>query len=458
MQTIPFPKDFLFGAASSAYQVEGATHEDGRGSSVWDDFVSQPGRTYQDQTGQMACDHYHRFREDVAHMKALGLKVYRFSFSWPRVIPQGIGRVNPKGLDFYDALVDELLEAGITPCGTLFHWDFPSALQLRGGWLNQNSPQWFEEYATVLAKRFGDRIPLWLTHNEPQCFLGKGHVAGDNAPGSRLGWGDFLRATHHALMAHGLATRVLRKATPSGTRIGIAMAAAMRVPGDDSPSSVDAARRAVFDVPPVGEWWQNAWYMDPVFLGAYPEAGLKRYEQHLPLIEAEDLAIISQPLDFVALNIYTGHGAVDDGHGGFQTVPFAPGHPENSLGWPTVPEVLYWGPKFFHERYQLPIFITENGFAMRDAVETDGSIQDPQRIDFIFRHLQQLKRAMDEGVPVEGYLYWSLTDNFEWTEGYRERLGLIHIDYSTQERRWKSSAHWYKSLIEAGDPTERDER
>lgn len=442
-----FPESFLWGAASAAYQVEGAWDEEGRGLSVWDHFAHQPGKTYQGHTGDTACDHYNRYREDVGLMKTLGLKAYRFSIAWPRIMPDGIGRINSFGLDFYDRLVDALLEAGITPCATLFHWDYPYALYVRGGWLNSASPDWFEEYTTVVAKRLGDRVPVWMTLNEPQCFLGKGHVEGGHAPGLKLGWKDFLRATHHALLAHGRAVQVLRANTPAHARVGVAMAAAMRLPADESPETVEVARQAMFATPPAGEWWQNAWYMDPVFKGAYPEDGLERYAADLPPIGPEDMATISQPLDFAGYNIYCGHFVSGDGAGGFKPLPFAPGFPENSLGWPTTPEVLYWGPRFMHERYGLPIMITENGFALRDTVATDGTVQDPQRIDFVRRYLKALQRAALEGVPLEGYFYWSLTDNFEWAEGFRERLGLIHIDYATQQRRIKQSGEWYAELI-----------
>jgi beta-glucosidase len=441
-----FPEGFLWGAATSAYQIEGAAGEDGKGLSVWDMMCRKPGAIWRGQNADITCDHYHRYPEDIALMKELGLRAYRFSVSWPRAMPDGMGRINPKGLEFYDKLVDGLLAAGIRPFLTLFHWDYPYELYLRGGWLNPSSPEWFAEYAGVLSQKLSDRVHDWITHNEPQCFIGDGHRTGVHAPGDKLDWPEVLKAGHNCLLAHGRAVQALRANARSKINIGYAPVGVVKFPASKEPSDINAARTAMF-----GIWektlWNNTWWMDPVFLGHYPADGMKVFESDLPAMGAHDLAIISQPIDFFGVNIYSGE-AYQMGKGDrMEPVPLAPGHPLTAFYWPVQPEALYWGPKFFQERYKLPVYVTENGMANPDWAALDGQVHDPQRIDFTRRYLQTLGRAIADGVDVRGYFHWSIMDNFEWAEGFKQRFGLIHVDFTTLKRTLKDSAHWYKDVI-----------
>ena len=447
-----FPKNFVWGAASAAYQVEGAANEDGRGPSVWDMFCRRPGAIWSGHTGAVACDHYHRYKEDVALMKRLGLKGYRFSISWPRVLAEGVGPVNAKGLEFYDRLVDALLAAGIEPWATLYHWDMPYELYCRGGWLNRASADWFAEYASLVVRRLGDRVTHWMTLNEPQCFITHGHVLGVHAPGDKLAWPEVLRAAHHVLLAHGKAVQAIRAATPRACQVGFAPVGAVNMPATDSKRDIAAARAEMFSVKP-GNAWNNAWWMDPVFLGEYPAEGLKLYEKDLPPIKSGDLATIRQKLDFFGMNTYSG-GHVHAGKGGKPEGVSEPvGHAITAIKWFVTPDALYWGPRFFHERYGLPVYITENGLSGADWVALDGKVHDGHRIDFTQRYLRELGRAIADGVDVRGYFHWSIMDNFEWGEGYKERFGLVHIDYTTQKRTPKDSALWYAGVIKANGKT-----
>jgi beta-glucosidase len=442
-----FPKDFVWGAAAASYQIEGAAFEDGKGWSVWDRFVRKRHAIARGHTGDVACDHYHRYTEDVQLMQRIGLQGYRMSLSWPRILPDGSGQVNAKGLDFYSRLIDALLEAEIQPWVTLFHWDYPLALFNRGGWLNRDSVEWFGEYAGVVADALGDRVRHWMTLNEPQVFLGLGHYQGEHAPGLRMSWADVLQATHHALMAHGRAVQVIRdRASADGTQVGYAPVAIVRLPADESPASMAAAHRATFAVER-RDTWNTPWFTEPVFNGQYPEDGLRLFADDLPEIHDEDLSLISQPLDFVGMNCYFGEqvGVGEDG----TPVPrdFAPGHPRTGFDWPVTPDAMYWAPKWLHERYQLPIVVTENGISNLDWVHLDGKVHDPQRIDFTTRYLRALHRAGEEGVPLKGYFHWSILDNFEWSVGYWQRFGLVYVDYQTQARIPKDSAAWYADVI-----------
>jgi beta-glucosidase len=441
-----FPKNFLWGAATSAYQIEGACRADGKGLSVWDMMCRKPGAVWRGQNADIACDHYHRYKTDIALMKKVGLKAYRFSVSWPRVLPTGMGKVNTKGLAFYDKLVDELLRAGITPFLTLFHWDYPYELYLRGGWLNPSSPDWFAEYAGVLAWKLSDRVKYWITHNEPQCFIGDGHRTGVHAPGDRLDWPEVLTAGHHALLAHGKAVQTLCANAKKKIRIGYAPVGVVKFPATAKPTDIRAARASMFGIKEK-TLWNNTWWMDPVFLGRYPADGLKIFEKEMPKIQPKDLKTICQPIDFFGVNIYSGE-AYRMGKGNRpEAVSLAPGHPLTAFYWPVQPEALYWGPKFFQERYKLPIYITENGLANTDWVARDGKAHDPQRIDFTARYLRTLGRAIQDGVDIRGYFHWSIMDNFEWAEGYKQRFGLIHVDFTTLKRTLKDSAYWYQKVI-----------
>ncbi|HEV8244912.1 MAG TPA: GH1 family beta-glucosidase [Polyangiaceae bacterium] len=441
-----FPDDFVWGAAAASYQLEGAANEDGKGPSVWDMFCRKEKAVFAGHTGEVACDHYHRYEEDVALMREMALKAYRLSICWPRVLPEGVGRINPKGLEFYDRLIDTLLENGVEPYVTLFHWDYPLSLYQRGGWLNPDSPSWFAEYADVIGRRLSDRVSWWMTHNEPQCFTLLGHQNGLHAPGDKLELSQVLLATHHALLAHGKGTQALRAAARRPLKIGYAPVGNASIPESDSERDLRAAHDHMFACDG-SSLWINSWWMDPVFLGKYPEDGLKVWEAKLPSIGPDDLATIHQPLDFFGTNTYFGVTVRADKDDKPEVLPAPPGAPTNALGWPLAPEALYWSPRRFWERYRKPIVVTENGITVRDFVALDGKVHDPQRIDFISRYLRSLHRAISEGIPVLGYFHWSVMDNFEWAEGFKERFGLIHVDYATQKRTLKDSAYFYKDVI-----------
>jgi len=442
-----FPKNFVWGAAAASYQIEGTGGKDsGRGPCIWEMFCRKDGAVYSGHTGTTACDHIHRWREDIGIMKELALGAYRLSISWPRVLPAGIGTINERGLEFYDRLIDGLLEAGITPYVTLFHWDYPYELYCRGGWLNAESPAWFAEYTRVIAKRLGDRVKHWITLNEPQCFIGLGHRDGTQAPGLKLAWMDVLRAMHHSLMAHGLAVQTLRENCKVTPLIGWAPVGSVSFPASDDPKDIDAARRRAYAADGK-HMWSNKLFSDPVCLGHYPEEALRLWGRDFPKFTPGQMQQIHQPIDFYGVNIYQGQRVRSDGNGGAFNVESEPGTAINAYHWPVVPQSLYWGPRFIHERYKLPIYITENGFSCLDWVATDGRVHDPQRIDFTRRYLIELRRAIADGVDVRGYFHWSLMDNFEWADGYRQRFGLVHVDYPTQKRTIKDSGYWYAQTI-----------
>lgn len=441
-----FPEGFLWGAAAASYQIEGAAYEDGKGPSVWDMFCQKPGAVWNGHTGDVACDHYHRYEEDVRLMREIGLRGYRLSTSWPRVLPEGTGAVNERGLSFYDRLVDALLAAGVEPHITLFHWDFPLALYHRGGWLNRDSAAWFAEYTSVVVRRLGDRVKNWMTLNEPQVFVGAGHYEGRHAPGDRLRFAEVLRICHHVLLAHGMSVQAIRAASPGPCSVYYAPVAQIRYPVSSSQADIDAARASTFAVA-AHTTWTNTWWMDPVFLGKYPEDGLRLFGKELPDIRSGDLEIIAQPVDFCGVNIYWGHPVRAGANGEAEAVPHPVGAPITAFNWSVTPEAMYWGPRFFYERYKRPIVITENGISCRDWISLDGQVHDPQRIDYMARHLIELRRAIADGVPVKGYFHWSIMDNFEWAEGYRQRFGLVFVDYPTGRRVLKDSARWYRELI-----------
>lgn len=440
-----FSKDFLWGASSAATQIEGAWNEDGKGESIWDTFGHKGGCIAHSETADTACDHYHRWREDVALMKELGLKSYRFSISWPRVLPAGTGAVNQKGLEFYVNLCNELRAAGIKPLATLYHWDLPTALYEKGGWENPDSPLWFEEYVRTVAQALGDRVHAWLTFNEFQMFVGLGYVLGIHAPfNSSTSDQRLMGITRSILLAHGRAVSALREVTPS-VPVGMAPTGDVHLPKDESPEAVEAARARTFSVE--GDYIvSNAWWGDPILLGRYPEGAKERFGDLLYTLSDEEWAQVSQPLDFYGFNCY--QGTIDypidpmkyDNYG-YQ------GCPRTLMTWNVTPDALYWSSKFLYERYQKPLIITENGFSGLDWVALDGRVHDGNRIDFLHRYLLGLKRAVDEGIPVLGYHCWSLLDNFEWAAGYDQRFGLIHVDYQTQKRTPKDSAYWYRDVI-----------
>lgn len=444
-----FPRDFLWGAASAAYQVEGAWTDDGRGLSTWDMVSQQPGAIFDNHNGNVACDHYHRYREDVGLMKEIGLKAYRFSVSWPRVLPQGRGTVNEAGLTFYDRLVDTLLEAKIEPMITLFHWDFPLALFHEGGWLNRDSVEWFGEYTDLVVRRLGDRVKWWIPLNEPQCYI-KGHWDFGHAPALRYPFSQVLLAAHHTMMAHGRSVQAIRAASPQKCHIGHAPAGNIAVPQSNAEGDVAAAREVLFAVPN-RTLWPVAWWIDPVVLGRYPSDGVELFGADMPEVKAGDMELMAQPLDFLGFNYYSGVKVKANDEGKSEIVPFPPGNPRGTLPWlQMLPEGLYWAGKFYAERYgNLPLVVTENGLCNLDWVDLDGRVRDPQRIDFVRRHLREVARAIRDGVPFIGYMYWSIMDNFEWCEGYKDRFGLIHVNYETQQRTLKDSARWYAEVIKS---------
>ncbi len=441
-----FPGDFMWGAATASYQVEGGAYEDGKGLSVWDMMCRQPGKIWEGNTGDIASDHYHRYQEDARLMGEIGLKAYRFSISWPRVLPDGAGKVNQKGLDFYDRLIDALLENGVQPWVTLFHWDHPYALYLRGGWLNHDSSDWFAEYTRVIVDKLSDRVSHWMPLNEPQVFVELGHHTGQHAPCLQLSLTDVLMAAHNSLLAHGKAVQVIRTRAKTRPAIGTALMGVTTMPATDSPEDIEAARTRMFSV-----WnkncWNNTWFADAMILGKYPEDGVKRFESEMPNTPDKDMKTICQPLDFYGVNIYEGRVIRSTGDGGSESVKGPDGPPLTTMERRVTPEALYWCPRFFFERYELPIVITENGMANCDWIHRDGKVHDPQRVDYLARYLSEYGRAIDDGVVAKGYFLWTIMDNFEWAYGYRQRFGIIYVDYATGKRTLKDSAYWYKDII-----------
>ncbi len=441
-----FHDDFLWGAATASYQIEGGAYEDGRGLSVWDTFCREPGRVFEGHTGDVACDHYHRWREDIALMKDMGLKGYRFSVSWTRLLPEGTGAVNSKGVDFYNKLIDGLLDADIQPYLTLFHWDYPQALFNRGGWLNPDSSDWFLRYAELIGKNFGDRVHDYMTLNEPQIFIGHGYQSIEHAPGVRLSRPDILRMTKNVLLGHGKAVPALRGASP-GCRVGVALAGDLFVPATTSPDDVASAKKAVFELRPDTFVWSVGWWADAMILGRLPEGTEAAFGREMPDITAEDLKTMSPSLDFFGQNMYFADVVKADGKGGYEKVSPPVGHRKTAIGWTVTPEIAYWIPRFLYERYKLPIYITENGISCADGPSADGVVRDPARIDYLNDHLYNLSRSIDDGADVRGYFQWSLLDNFEWAKGYDDRFGLIYVDYQTLKRIPKESAAWYAEVI-----------
>ncbi|MBQ6814377.1 MAG: beta-glucosidase [Lachnospiraceae bacterium] len=444
-----FKKDMVWGGATASYQIEGAAFEDGKGLNVWDICCEKPGFVRDGDTGIEACDHYHRYKEDVALMKQLGFNAYRFSLSWARILPDGTGKVNEAGLDFYDKLVDELLSAGIEPYVTLFHWDYPYELYKKGGWLNKDSSDWFAEYTKVVVDRLSDRVTHWMTLNEPQLFINTGHADGVHAPGLKLDRGQILIAGHNALLAHGKACQVIRKYSKKPCEIGFAPAIGVVCPATTDEKDIEAAKKAMFEASIFeNATWSVAYWMEPVMNGRYPEESIKANGKWWPDFPEEDMKIIHQPIDFCGMNSYFGsYVKAADNELGYEFCKFSSGYPRTEMDWEITPEILYYGPKFLYERYKKPILITENGMAGMDFVHLDGKVHDPQRIDFLHRYLKEYKKAADDGVDIKGYLQWSLMDNFEWAEGYRKRFGLIYVDYETKERILKDSAYWYADVI-----------
>lgn len=439
-----FCKDFLWGAASAAHQIEGAYLEDGKGMGIWDTFEQKTGYIIRNENGNVACDHYHRYREDVAIMKELGLKSYRFSVSWPRVMPEGYGTVNEKGLQFYIDLVNELTEAGIEPMVTLFHWNLPTAIYELGGWENPQVVDWFEQYTDVVTTALGKKVKYWMTFNEPQLFIGAGLNAGVFAPFEKKSTEALMRISKNVYLAHGKAVRIIRKNCQNSI-VGMAPTGEIVIPRDMNAESIERARKLTFSMKKESFTSSITWWSDPVFFGKIPEDAQAIFGECLPVLTEEEWEIVTEPLDFYGFNIYQGLEDLDSTE---EYGPYAyPGSPKTSMDWNVTPEVLYWSCRFLYERYGKPIMITENGMSSFDWVSLDGKVHDPNRIDFLHRYLRSIKDAVSEGIPVLGYQYWSIMDNFEWINGYDKRFGLVYVDYRTQKRTIKDSAYWYRDVI-----------
>jgi beta-glucosidase len=436
-----FPDGFLWGVSTAAYQIEGAVAEDGRGTSVWDTFAHTPGRVRDGHTGDTACDHYHRWPEDLALLQGLGVDAYRFSIAWPRVQPDGSGACNPKGLDFYDRLVDALAEHAVAPVPTLYHWDLPQPLEDRGGWLDRDTAYRFADYAALVAERLADRVERWITLNEPVVHMAEGYAFGTHAPGRALLL-EALPAGHHQLLGHGLAVAALR--ARGARQVLLTNNCTPVAPASDSPQ--DAAAAAVYDA------FHNRLFNDPVLLGTHPDLSAVGLPADPPYVHDGDLAVISAPLDGLGVNYYmpTRVAAAEPGSGlPFDLVPVE-GVPTTAFGWPVVPEGLHDLLTGLRERYGAalpPILVTENGCSAEDVVDGDGRVRDSARIDYLDGHVRALHRAIAAGVDVRGYFVWSLLDNFEWSDGYHQRFGLVHVDYATQRRTPKDSYHWLRSLL-----------
>lgn len=445
-----FRKDFVWGVASSAYQIEGRDEKDGAGKMIWDTFAKE-GHIFENHNADVSCDHMHHYKEDFALMRLLGIKAYRFSLSWARILPEGTGKVNQKAIDLYKDMILEMKKNDIVPYLTLYHWEFPQALQDKGGWLNKEVVSWFGEYAKVVAENFSDICEYFITLNEPQCFVGLGHLSGIQAPGQKLDLKETFLIAHHALMAHGQGTLMLRKYAKQPIKVGYAPTCGVAYPATEKKEDIQAAKQVYFGFyNPMDNWtWNVSWFSDPVFLGHYPKEGLEKFKEYLPDITKEDMQLIYQPLDFMGQNIYNGYLISVKESGEITYVDRQPGYAKTAAEWPVTPQCLYWGIKFLYERYHLPIYITENGMSCHDNVSKDGQVHDPNRIEFLDQYIGALQKASDEGADVRGYFLWTFLDNFEWTRGYGERFGIVHVDFQTQKRIAKDSAYWYQKVIES---------
>jgi beta-glucosidase len=437
-----FPDGFIWGSATASAQIEGAADEDGKGPSIWDRFARQPGKIRGGDTPDVACDHYHRYESDTDLMRELGLAHYRFSVAWPRVVPDGSGPLNPRGLDFYDRLVDALLTRGITPWPTLFHWDLPQALEDRGGWLVRPTVDAFARYAEAVVRRLGDRVRRWFSVNEIPCFIGHGYGTGLFAPGLKVEPRRLNQAYHHALLAHGHAVAAVRSFGQPGSQVGLVHnhLPAPPIPLVESGPDLDAARLYYRRT--------NAQLMSPVFEGRYDPIWLASAGPDAPAIEPGDLALIAQPTDYLGLNLYWGDFVRMGPDGSPQVLPFPRQYPRGDMPWLHItPQVIYWAIRLAREDFGVQSFlITENGAAFQDDPTPEGEILDLDRREYLRLNLQKILRAISDGYDVRGYFVWSLLDNFEWAEGYAKRFGIVHVDYATQHRRPKLSARWYSEV------------
>jgi beta-glucosidase len=444
--TRQFPDNFKWGVATSSYQIEGAWDEDGKGESIWDRFSHTQGKIMDGSTGDVACNHYELWPDDVALMKSLNIQVYRFSIAWPRIFPEGRGIVNEVGLDFYSRLVDGLLEAGIEPYVTLYHWELPQVLEDKGGWPVRETAEAFAEYAGVVSRSLGDRVKNWITHNEPWCAAFLGYQNGEHAPG-KTDWLSAIKASHHLLLSHGLAVPVIRQ-NSSDAKVGITLNFEDAVPASASQADYRAAQN-----------WEGhffRWFIDPVYGRRYPADMVALYESRgylpngLDFVQEGDMETIAAPTDFLGVNYYTRKVIRDEETADNlpQTVFPGPDDEHTDMGWEVYPEGLYNVLNRIYFEYKIPrIYITENGCSYMDGPDGDGRIADQRRIDYLEGHLDAVHRAIQNGVPVAGYMQWSLMDNFEWAHGYKQRFGMVYVDYESQQRLPKDSAHWYRDVI-----------
>ncbi len=441
-----FPEGFLWGSATASYQVEGAVKEDGRGQSIWDTFSHTAGKTQNGDTGDIADDDYHRYKEDIAIMRELGLKTCRFSIAWPRIFPDGTGKPNPKGLDHYMRFADALHEAGIEPYCTLYHWDLPQALEDKGGWQNRATAEAFAAYSGYTAGKLSDRIAHFMTTNEIETFTDLGYGNGIHAPGIKLGQSQaFAQVCHNAVLGHGLAVQAIRASARQGTQVGLAENISSTVPAIATEEHIAAARTAIRE--------ENARYMNVIATGKYTDAYLKKLGPNAPKFTDADLKAISSPIDFAGINIYTPTYVMADTSAelGYKVIPFPSSYPHMFSEWLHIgPEALYWGPKLAHEAWGLKtMYITENGASSDDKLTADGQVLDTDRTMYLRNCLTQLQRGVSEGVPVKGYFLWSLLDNYEWADGYEKRFGITYVDFQTQKRTPKLSSRFYKATIAA---------
>jgi beta-glucosidase len=437
-----FPAGFLWGSATASYQVEGAVHEGGRGPSIWDTFSHTPGKTHNGNTGDIADDYYHRYPQDIQLMKELGLKTCRFSVSWTRIFPTGTGAPNQQGLDFYNRMIDALLEAGIQPFCTLYHWDLPQPLQDRGGWENKDTAKAFADYAGYTAGKLSDKVQHFMTMNEMRTFVEQGYGLGVHAPGLQVDQKRLAQLTHYVVLGHGLGLQAICAQARPGTKVGIADNLTPPIPVFQTPEHVAAARIALRE--------ENAMFLTVLQEGRYTDLYLKRLGKNAPHFTAEEMAIIGSPMDFTGLNIYQpSFVRADDSEAGYAVVPEPSSYPHMLSSWLSIgPEGLYWGPKLVAETWKVKtIYITENGTSSADMIAPDGQVYDTDRVMFLRNYLSQLQRAVAEGVPVKGYFLWSLLDNFEWADGYGRRFGITYVNFATQKRTLKLSAHFYKYVI-----------
>ncbi len=440
-----FTDDFVWGVSTASFQIEGGSEPDERGLSLWDTFCETEGRVACGHHARTASDHYHHLEEDLDLIARLGVKAYRFSVSWPRIMPEGIGKINTKGVDFYNRLIDGLCARGIEPYLTVFHWDLPYALHIRGGWLNPEISDWIEAYTTVLVDAFSDRVSNWITINEPQCFINEGYKTGQHAPGLSLSDRELALAVHNALLAHGKIAGTIRSYARRPPKITYAQSTPFSsIPKGDS--DIEAARERQFGL-------TNAFaassiiYADPIYKGHYPKEYLERFESILPRMGPDDMKIIFQPMDYFGINLYFGDFVSRGPDGSPILLKREPGFAKTAFGWPIRPECMYWANRFCYERYGIPIMITENGMSGNDQIHSDGRVHDPDRINYIRSYLAFMHKAIDDGIDIRGYFHWSLIDNFEWARGYTERFGLIYNDYSTGKRTPKDSYDYFREVV-----------